>query len=322
VNITFACLCAAIASGAVACAHAQSYPVKPVRIIVPFGPGSTIDIMARTIAPKFSEALGQQFIIENRSGAGGAIGLEATAKSAKDGYTLVIGALGPLTVNPGLYARTPFDPVKDFAPISLLATGPMIIVVHPSVPARSVKELIAVAKTRPGKLNYGSPGIGTTNHMAGELLNMAAGIKLVHVPYKGNAEALTDLLGGQLDIVFTGLPPAFAQIQAGRLRAIATTGTQRLPALPELQTIGEAGLPAASVSTWYGLLAAAGTPRDIIDRLNAETVKTMKNPEIAERFSSQGSDPVTTTADEFARIIRSDVTKWAKVIKATGIKLD
>ena len=321
-NITLADLCAAITAGAVACAHAQSYPIKPVRIIVPFGPGSTIDIMGRTIAPKFTEALGQQVIVENRSGAGGAIGLEATAKAAKDGYTLAIGALGPVTVNPGLYARMPFDPVKDFAPISMLATGPMIIVVHPNVPAHGVKELIAVAKARPGKLNYGSPGIGTTNHMAGELLNMAAGIKLVHVPYKGNAEALTDLLGGQLDIVFTGLPPAFAQIQAGRLRAVATTGTKRLAALPQLQTIGEAGLAEASVSTWYGLLAPAGTPREIVDRLNAETAKIMKNPEIAERFSSQGSDPVTNTADEFARIIRDDVTKWAKVIKATGIKLD
>ena len=321
-NITLKYLCAAIASGATACAHAQSFPVKPVRIIVPFGPGSTIDIMGRTIAPKLTEALGQQVIVENRSGAGGAIGLEATARAAKDGYTLVIGALGPVTVNPGLYARAPFDPVKDFAPISLLATGPMIIVVHPNVPARSVKELVAVAKARPGKLNYGSPGIGTTNHMAGELLNMAAGIKLVHVPYKGNAEALTDLLGGQLDIVFTGLPPALAQIQSGRLRAVATTGTKRLAALPRLQTIGEAGLAEASVSTWYGLMAPAGTPREIVERLNAETIKTMKNPEIAERFTSQGADPITNTADEFARIIRDDVTKWAKVIKASGLKLD
>ena len=320
-NITLKYLFAA-AAGIVNLAQAQPFPVKPVRIIAPFGPGSTIDIMGRTIAPKLSEALGQPVIVENRSGAGGAIGLESVAKSGKDGYTLVIGALGPVAVNPSLYARKPFDPVKDFAPITTLATGPMIVVVHPNVPARNIRELVAVAKARPGKLNYGSPGIGTTNHMAGELLNLAAGIKLVHVPYKGNAEALTDLMGGQLDIVFTGLPPALAQIQAGRLRAVATTGTKRLAALPQLQTISEGGLAEASVSTWYGVLAPAGTPREIIDRLNMEIIKTMKNPEIAERFSSQGADPITNTPDEFARTIRDDVTKWAKVIKATGLKLD
>ncbi len=322
-NITLKFLCAAAAAAGFAdLTHAQPFPAKPVRIVVPFGPGSTIDIMGRTIAPKLSEALGQPVIVENRSGAGGAIGLESVAKSGKDGYTLVIGALGPLAVNPSLDARKPFDPVKDFAPITTLATGPMIVVVHPNVPARNIKELVAVAKARPGKLNYGSPGIGTTNHMAGELLNLAAGIKLVHVPYKGNAEALTDLMGGQLDIVFTGLPPALAQIQAGRLRAVATTGTKRLPTLPQLQTISEGGLAEASVSTWYGVLAPAGTPREIIDRLHAEITKTMKNPEIAERFSSQGADPITNTPDEFARTIRDDVTKWAKVIKATGLKLD
>ena len=320
-NITLKYLFAA-AAGIVNLAQAQPFPVKPVRIIAPFGPGSTIDIMGRTIAPKLSEALGQPVIVENRSGAGGAIGLESVAKSGKDGYTLVIGALGPVAVNPSLYARKPFDPVKDFAPITTLATGPMIVVVHPNVPARNIRELVAVAKARPGKLNYGSPGIGTTNHMAGELLNLAAGITLVHVPYKGNAEALTDLMGGQLDIVFTGLPPALAQIQAGRLRAVATTGTKRLAALPQLQTISEGGLAEASVSTWYGVLAPAGTPREIIDRLNMEIIKTMKNPEIAERFSSQGADPITNTPDEFARTIRDDVTKWAKVIKATGLKLD
>ncbi len=320
-NITLKYLFAA-AAGIVNLAQAQPFPVKPVRIIAPFGPGSTIDIMGRTIAPKLSEALGQPVIVENRSGAGGAIGLESVAKSGKDGYTLVIGALGPVAVNPSLYARKPFDPVKDFAPITTLATGPMIVVVHPNVPARNIRELVAVAKARPGKLNYGSPGIGTTNHMAGELLNLAAGITLVHVPYKGNAEALTDLMGGQLDIVFTGLPPALAQMQAGRLRAVATTGTKRLAALPQLQTISEGGLAEASVSTWYGVLAPAGTPREIIDRLNMEIIKTMKNPEIAERFSSQGAEPITNTPDEFARTIRDDVTKWAKVIKATGLKLD
>lgn len=322
VNNPFKCLYATIALAAASATLAQPFPSKPLRIIVPFGAGSTIDIMARTIAPKLTEALGQNVIVENRAGAGGAIGLEATARAPKDGHTLSIGALGPLAVNPSLYARMPFDPVKDFSPVTILATGPMIIVVHPNVPARNAKELVALAKARLGKLNYGSPGIGTTNHMAGELLNLAAGIKLVHVPYKGNAEALTDLLGGQLDIVFTGLPPAQPHIQAGKLRAVATTGTKRLGALPQVQTMGEGGLPEASVSTWYGLVAPGGTPRDIIDRLNLETVKTMKLPDIAERFTSQGAEPYTTTPDEFARTIRDDVAKWARVIKATGLKLD
>jgi tripartite-type tricarboxylate transporter receptor subunit TctC len=303
-------------------AHAQPYPSKPVRIIVPFGAGSTIDIFGRTIAPKLTEALGQQVIVENRAGAGGAIGLDVTAKAPKDGYTLAIGASGPLAINPGLDPRLPWDPVRDFAPVTQIASGPLVIVTHPAVPAKSLKELIVLSKARPGKLSYGSPGIGTSNHLAGELLNIAAGINLIHVPYKGNAEALTDLLGGQIDMVPTGIAPALPHVQAGKLRAIAVTGSRRSPIMPDLPTVGESGLPGAEVNVWYGMVAPVGTPPEIIKRLNAELVKIMKSPEISERFASQGAQPVTNTPDEFGKLIREDVARWARVIKQRGIKLE
>ena len=319
----FAILLSALCLGASAAAlHAQTYPAKPVRIIVPFAAGSTIDIFGRIIAPKLTEALGQQVIVENRAGAGGAIGLDVTAKAPKDGYTLAIGASGPLAINPGLDPRLPWDPVRDFAPVTQIASGPLVIVTHPAVPAKSLKELIALSKARPGKLNYGSPGIGTSNHLAGELLNIAAGINLIHVPYKGNAEALTDLLGGQIDMVPTGIAPALSHVRAGKLRAIVVTGSRRSPIMPDLPTVGESGLPGAEVNVWYGMVAPAGTPPEIINRLNAELVKIMKSPEISERFASQGAQPVTNTPDEFGKLIRADVAKWAKVIKQSGIKLE
>jgi tripartite-type tricarboxylate transporter receptor subunit TctC len=306
------------ASGALA----QSYPSKPVRIIVPFGAGSTLDIMARVISPKLSEALGQQFIVENRPGAGGAIGLDATAKAPKDGYTLAIGATGPLAINPGLDPRLPWDPVRDFTPITQVALGPLILVTHAAVPARTLKELVALAKARPGKLTYGSPGIGSSNHLAGELLGITAGIKIVHVPYKGNAEALTDLLGGQIDMVITGVPPVLSHVQSGKLRAIVNTGPKRSPTMPQLPTVSESGLPGAEVNVWYGFVAPAGTPRDIVIRLNTAIVKIVGSPEISERFASLGAEPVTNTPEDFAKLVRNDVAKWAMVIKQQGIKLE
>lgn len=303
-------------------AAAQDYPTRVIRIIAPFGAGSPIDIMGRLVAPKLTEALGQNVIVENRAGAGGMIALEATAKAPKDGYTLALASMGPLTINPGLHSRATFDPVKDFTPVSLLAIGPMVIVVHPKVPARNIKELVALARARPGKLTYGSAGIGSSNHMAGELLNIAADIKLVHVPYKGNAEALNDLLSGEIDIQITGISSVLAHVQEGKIRAIATTGSSRSAVLPDLPTIGEGGLPEAEMISWYGLIAPAGTPRNIVDRLNAEIAKIMKTREMAERFSSLGADPITKTPDEFAEVIREDVAKWAKVIKERGIKVE
>ncbi|HTP96705.1 MAG TPA: tripartite tricarboxylate transporter substrate binding protein [Burkholderiales bacterium] len=298
------------------------YPSKPIRIIAAFAPGSTLDIMARIIGPKLSESMGQPVIVENRSGAGGMIGMEVTAKAAPDGYTLGVGALGPSATNPALYAKTPFDPVKDFTGVTLLATGPVAIVTHPSVPAKTLKELIALAKARPGQLNYGSPGVGTSPHLAGELFQSVTGTKMVHVPYKGNPEALNDLIGGQLTVVFTGVPPVVQFVKAGRIRALAVTGKQRNPSLPDTPTVGEAGYPGAEMVIWYGIVAPGATPKNIVARLNAEIVKAMKLPDVRERFAGLGTDPVTSSPEEFSALIRNEYARWSKLIKAAGIKAE
>ncbi|HEX2825481.1 MAG TPA: tripartite tricarboxylate transporter substrate binding protein [Burkholderiales bacterium] len=306
-----------------AAASAQTqYPSKPVRIVAPFAPGSTIDIIGRLIAPRLSEALAHPVIVENRPGAGGAVGLDAVAKSAPDGHVTAIGALGPLAMNPALYPRSPFDPVRDFAPVTLLATGPVVIAVHPSVPARNVKELIDLAKKNPGKLNFGSPGVGTSPHLTGELVKMLTRTDIVHVPYKGNAEALTDLVSGRVSIVYTGVPPVVPLAKAGRVRLIATTGKSRIAGLPEVPTIAEAGLADAQVLIWYGVVAPAATPREIVARLNREIVRVMQAPDIKERFIQQGIDPETSTPDAFGKLIADEYARWTKVIRAAGIKLE
>ena len=308
-------LCAAPVAG-------QTYPSKPVRIIVPFAPASTIDIIGRIIAPKLSEALAQPVLVDNRPGAGGAVGMEAAAKAAPDGHTIVIGALGPLAMNPALYPKTPFDPVRDFAAVSLLATGPVVIAVHPSVPVKDVKELVALAKQRPGQLNFGSPGVGSSPHLTGELLKMLTGVDIVHVPYKGNSEALTDLISGRVSIVFTGVPPVVPMVKAGRAKLLATTGRQRLAQLPDVPTIAEAGYPGAQVLIWYGAVAPAATPKDVIARLNREIVKVMQVPDVRERFSQQGIDPETSTPEQFAQLVREEYARWTKVIRTSGIKVE
>ena len=317
-NALIALLCAGLAT----LAHAQGYPSKPVRIVAPFGAGSTIDIIGRLIAPKLTDALGQPVIVENRPGAGGMIGMDAVAKSAPDGHTLIIGALGPLAMNPALYPKTPFDPVKDFAAVCLLATGPVVIAVHPSIPAQPVTDLIDLAKKRPGQLNFGSPGVGSSPHLTGELFKLITKTDIVHVPYKGNAEAITDLIGGQLSIVFTGVPPVVPLAKAGKVRLLATTGKQRMPNLPEVPTIREAGIEGADVLIWYGIVAPAATPKDVVARLNREIVKIMNTPDVREKFSQQGVDPASSTPDEFAQMIRDEVTRWGKVIRSAGIKLE
>jgi tripartite-type tricarboxylate transporter receptor subunit TctC len=301
---------------------AQTYPSRAVRIVVPFAPSSTIDIIARIIAPKLGELLGQPVLIDNRAGAGGMVGMDAVAKSQPDGHTLVIGALGPLAMNPALYPKTPFDPVRDFAAVSLLATGPVVIAVHPSVPARNMKELVELAKKRPGQLNFGSPGVGSSPHLTGELLKMLTATDIVHVPYKGNAEALTDLISGRVSIVFTGVPPVVPLAKAGRVRLLVTTGRQRLAQLPDVPTIAEAGLPGAQVLIWYGAVAPAATPKDVVTRLNREIVKLMQAPDIRERFSQQGIDPETSTPEQFAQLIRDEYARWTKVIRTSGIKVE
>ena len=303
-------------------AYAQTYPSKPVRIIVMYGPGSTIDIIARLISPKMTESLGQPVIVENRPGAGGAIGMDMAAKAVPDGHTLTIGATGPSVTNPLLYPKTPFDPLRDFSYVSQLATGPAVIAVHPSVPVKTLKDLVALAKVRPGQLNYGTPGVGTSPHLAGELFKMVSATNIVHIPYKGNAEAITDLLGGQISIVFTGVPPVVPLTQAGKVKLLATTGVKRIPALPNLPTIAEAGYAGAGMSIWYGLAAPAGTPREIVTRLNKEMIRIMALPDIKERFVQLGAEPTTSTPEEFTALVREELAKWRKVIRAAGIKVD
>jgi tripartite-type tricarboxylate transporter receptor subunit TctC len=302
--------------------HAQSYPTKPVRIVAPFAPGSTIDIIGRLIAPRLSEALGQPVLVENRPGTGGMVGLDAVAKAPPDGHVTAIGALGPLAMNPALYPKTPFDPVRDFAPVTLLATGPVVIAVHPSVPERNVKELIDLAKKNPGKLNFGSPGIGTSPHLTGELVKMLTKTDIVHVPYKGNAEALTDLISGRVSIVYTGVPPVVPLAKAGRVRLLATTGRARIAGLPDVPTIAEAGLPGAQVLIWYGIVAPAATSRDVVSRLNREIVRLMQSPEMKERFAQQGIDPETSTPEQFGKLVADEYARWTKVIRASGIKME
>ena len=307
-------------AGATQLAFAQEYPSKTIRFLIPFSPGSGLDILGRILTPRLNEAMGQPVIAENRAGGAGRIAHEAVARAAPDGYTLLLTAVGPMIHTPILYPQTPFDPLKDFAPISLFVTGPLVIVVHPSLPVKNMQELLAFAKARPGQLNYGSTGVGSVNHLLGEMINLSAGIKIVHVPYKGAGESLIDLIGGQVEIVMTGVSPVIPYAKAGRLRVIVTTGRQRMPALPEVPTMAEAGLPEAEIVIWYGAVAPAGTPRNIIGRLNSEIVKVMRLPEVREQYAKQSVVPETNSPEQFAQMIRDDYARWTKVIRAAGIK--
>ncbi len=277
--------------------------------------------MGRLIGQKLSESLGQPVVIENRAGAGGAIGNEAVARAAPDGYTLLLGAAGTMVIAPSLYAKLPFDTVKDFAPISLLATVPFALTVHPSIPSRTVKELIELVRANPGKLNYGSSGAGGAPHLAGELMKSMAKIEMVHVPYKGLAPAITDLIGGQLELIFADVNLVNPHIQAGKLKGLAVTGARRSPIMPALPTVSEAALPGYQAGTWYGLLAPANTPRDIIAKLNSETNRLLSTAEMKERFATQGAEPAGNSPEQFASFIKSELDKWANVIKAANVKL-
>jgi tripartite-type tricarboxylate transporter receptor subunit TctC len=303
-------------------AIAQPFPSKPARMIVPYPPGGSADILARAIGAKVGEGLGQPVVIDNRPGAGTIIGTEATAKSAPDGYTFMLGTVSSHAINPALNARLPFDPVKDFTPLSLVASIPFVMIVHPSVPARSVQEFVALAKSKPGQLNYSSAGNGTSNHLAGELLKSMAGVDLVHVPYKGSAPALNDLIAGQVSLMFDLVLTAAPHIKSGAVRGLAVTGTQRSAVLPELPTVAETGLPGYEVSAWFGIFAPAGVPQPVAKRLNAEFVKVMQQPDLKQRLASLGADPLTSTPEEFSTYLRSEIDKWAKVVKASGMKVD
>jgi len=313
---------AAFAFGAPASAQAPAYPTKPVRIVVPFPAGGATDILARAVAQKLTETWGQAFVVDNRPGAGGNIGSELVAKAAPDGYTLEMGTVGTHAINASLYAKMPYDHVKDFAPIILVAGVPNVLVVNPAVPVNSVQELIAYAKANPGKLNFASSGNGTSIHLSGELFKVMAGVQMTHIPYKGSAPALADLLGGQVQLMFDNLPPSLPQIKGGKLRALGVTSAARAPALPDTPTIAESGLPGFDASSWFGLLAPAGTPPAIIAKLNTEIAKWLATPEAKEKLVAIGANIAGGTPEDFARHIQAETAKWAKVVKESGAKVD
>lgn len=301
---------------------AEVYPSKPIRIVAPFPPGGPADILSRIIGHKLSQSWGQQVIVDNRPGAGGNIGADLVAKAAPDGYTLLLGFVGTHAINASLYAKMPYDNVKDFEPVSQIAAVTIVLVVHPSVPALSIKELIALAKSKPGQLTFGSPGNGTPQHLAGQLFNTMADVDMLHVPYKGAVPALTDLLGGQVSMIFSSMPPALPLVKTGKIRALGVTSATRSPAAPAIPTITESGLPGYEVNNWYGILAPRGTPKEIVSKLNAEIVKILNMPDVKESLAVQGAEPVSGTPEQFAAYIKEETEKWAKIVKYSGARLD
>ena len=312
--------CAALAAAAAGAAFAQAgYPSKPVRLVVPSSAGGGTDIVARIIAPDLSKRLGQQVVIDNRPGAGTMIGIEVAAKSPPDGYTLLMG-LSTLAINSALYKKVPYDPQRDFAPITQAISSASIIVVHPSVPVKTLKELIAFARARPGQINYASAGTGTYPHMTMELFLSMAKLKMVHIPYKGTAPAMIDMVAGQVATMAATILTGMPQIRAGRLRPLGITSAARSPIVPDIPTVAEAGLPGYESVQWYGMLAPARTPRDIITRLHGEATRVLQQPEIKARFAGDGADPVGSSPEEFTRYIQSELTKWARVARDAGIQ--
>ena len=302
-------------------AFAQGYPAKPAKVVVPYPPGGPTDIVARVVSQKLSEQMGQQFIVENRPGAGGNIGAEAVAKSPADGYTLLVATTAH-AINPSLFKNLGYNLTKDFAPVSLLTSGPLVIVANPSVPAKNVQELIAMGKAKPGSLNYASSGNGQSTHLSAELFATMAGIKMNHIPYKGSAPALTDVMGGQAALMFDTMLSAMPHVKNGKLKAIAVTSAARSPAAPDVPTVAESGLPGYEAIAWNGLLVPAGTPGDVVAKLNAELKKALDAPDVKDRFSAQGFGAAWNTREAFAKFIQSELDKWAKVVKVSGATLD
>lgn len=313
-------LLGAASLGAVMPASAQQYPVRPVRFVVPFAPGGSTDTLARTIGVKLAGALGQQVVVDNRPGANGDIGMMIVARAPADGHTIVLGYIANLAIAPSLYAKMPYDPVKDFTPVTQLASSPNVLVAHPSVPAGNLKELIALAKAKPGQVNFASAGVGSIGHLTGELLNNLAGVKMVHIPYKGSGQAITDLLGGNVQLMFSGFSSTLSHIRSGRLRALAVTGAQRSPAAPDVPTIAESGFPGFEATAWYGVLAPAGTPKAVVLRLHDDVVKALRDPDVDKRLAGLGFEIAGTAPEQFAAYIRSEIKKWAKAVAASGAK--
>jgi tripartite-type tricarboxylate transporter receptor subunit TctC len=312
---------AALSGGFTSCGYAQGYPNKSIRLIIPYPPGGGTDVIARPLAQKLTENLGQQVIVDNRGGAGGNIGMEFVAKSAPDGYTLVVGLTAQLAVNPSLFPKLPYDPLKDFAPITLLGDQPYLLVVHPSVPAKSVKEFIALARARPGQLTYASSGNGSGAHLAGEMLKTMAHIDIVHVPYKGAGQAMPDFIAGQVQFSFITHTSAGPLVQSGRLRALGVTTAKRSPALPDLPAIAET-VPGYDSAVWYGVLAPAGTPREIVARLNSEILRVLGSPDFHQRFTMAAVAPIGSTPEQLGEYIKSEIARWAKLVKESGARID
>ena len=309
-------LAALVAAGA----HAQTYPSRPLHLVVPFPPGGSTDILARALALKLAEGFAQAVVIDNRPGAGGSIGAEAAARAAPDGHTIMMGHLGTLAVNVAIYKHLPYDPVKSFAPVSLMAMVPSVLVVNPQVPAQSAAELVAYARANPGKLAYGSAGAGSTSHLTTEYFKLATGTDILHVPYKGIGPMLTDLISGQLSLGINGAPAVMAHVNSGRLRALAVTGAKRLPSLPTIPTLDEAGVKGFDASGWYGIVAPAGTPAEIVLRLNSEIRRIMQTPELRARLDAEGAIPAAGSPGEFGALIASEIARWGAVLKRAGIE--
>jgi tripartite-type tricarboxylate transporter receptor subunit TctC len=312
---------AALGLGFNSCAFSQAYPSKTIRVIVPASPGGAADILSRTIAQKLSDAWGQQVVVDNRTGAAGIIGAEAAAKAPNDGYTIMMGFAGVIAVNPSLYKTLPYDSVRDYAPVTLVALSPLMLVVHPSVPANSVSELIALAKANPGQLNFASTGGGSTQHLSAELFKSMADISMTHIPYKGSSLAYPGLLAGNVSLMFENMLSMLPNAKSGKVRALAVTGTKRSAAMPEVPTVAES-VPGFSAVGWYGVLAPAGTDAAIVNKLSAEINRILKLPEVNERLSSLGAEPTGSTPEEFAAHIRTEIAKWGKVVRDSGARID
>ena len=303
-------------------ALAQAWPSRTIRLIVPFPPGGGNDVIARVVAQKLGERLGQSVVVENRAGANGIVGLQALMQSPPDGHTIAVGAAGPLAVNPSLYDKLPYDVVKDFAPITNMVNFPLLLVTHPSVPAKTTRELVALAKAQPGKLYYSSPGSGNSGHLAGELFNTMAGVKTVHVPYKGQGPALADLLAGQVQMLYSSIPSVLPHVQQKQLNAIAVGSARRVPSLPDIPTIAESGVPGYEAYSWVGMIAPAGTPKEVIARLNREITDILKQKDVAEKLNGQGALPVGDTPEQFGAYIKAEIEKWGAVVRSSNIKAE
>ena len=313
---------AAIASPFAVPAHAQSYPAKPIRMLIGFPPGGGTDIVGRIVGQKLSENLGQQILPENRGGATGMIAAELAAKAAPDGYTIMMAHIAAITILPSLYPKMAYDASRDFAPITLAAIGPNLLVVHPSVPAKSVKELIALAKARPGQLHYASPGSGSVQHLSAELFKLQAKVDMLHVPYKGSGQSIVDLIAGHVQLNFDSVPPVLPHARQGRLRALAVTSEKRSTLMPEIPTVNESGVPGFDMGTWWGLVAPAAVSKDVVARLHAETVKVLKLPDVRERLGNVGAEPGANTPEQFGAFIRSETAKYARIVREAKIKIE